>query len=202
MQFQAGFAGRWDLARRTQCERGLRCRSYSVRKAKDPKEWGSIEELRADLEGNKPGLFTGLVQWLSSAANTSATGFDLRVVYQKILSFRKFRKDYSSWGEEQEALDELEARAVLQMLCGQFAGCLRFRIFFVRHHTESCPLNHRKNVSPMQRQIGCETVRQLSVVLLGTRKSTLRIIRRHRPVLEMERAHIMQRLVWLKVCAG
>lgn len=54
----------------------------------------------------------------------------------------------------------------------------------------------------VQEEVGAERVQRLSVVLLGTRQSTLRIIQRYPAMLDMQPGHLMERLVWFKVRGG
>ncbi|GAB4815993.1 hypothetical protein N2152v2_003039 [Parachlorella kessleri] len=116
-----------------------------------------MDQLREQLgQASSPGLVTSLVNWLSKAAASTTSSFDLKGVYKRLLAMAQPSSGGNGWADELAELDRLEA------------------------------------------EVGQERVQQLATVLLGTRQSTLRIIRRYPAILRMSRSHIMERLIWLK----
>ena len=113
------------------CERGRARPGDTVRcvcdrpQPKDPSAYSSIDELRAELEASEPGLFSGLVAWLSTAAQSTAAGTDwLKALYRRALEARQslLPKSTASWDEELAALDRLEVSQPpsLAAWCGGF----------------------------------------------------------------------------------
>jgi hypothetical protein len=99
----------WRNASWCGARQAARCRS-ARRTERDPTTQ-SMDELRAELERSpSPGFITGFINWLSKAATSTASGFDLKAVYRWLLARARPRAT-SSWDEELAALDQVEVGA-------------------------------------------------------------------------------------------
>lgn len=131
------------------------------RTPKDPSSYGSIEEIRRELEdakGQAPFSLTKTIQWLGDAANNGGGSLAFRA-YSWVLGLDQ----PAGWRARQESPEE-----EMQML-----------------------KDIEQGFDPI-------TLRQLEVVLLMSRQSVLKLVRRCPPLKNVDSAELMTRMMELK----
>lgn len=81
-----------------------------------------MDELREEIEREQSGFVTGLINWLSAAATSTASGFDLRAAYRRLLALRPGLGRSMDDEHDSDILARLEVRRQRSCFSGHSAA--------------------------------------------------------------------------------
>jgi hypothetical protein len=143
----------------------------------DPSKYASIEDLRRELEestGARPMSITRAINWLAAAANSGGDDPSRGTLHTMGLRAYKWVLGLDAFLPASQGNGASASGTATG--AGAQAWCL----------------------DELEARVGADRVSKLQAVLLGSRTSTLKLIRRHPAVLEMEDGTLFRRMVSLK----